>query len=100
LVEPHTADTADDVLARLRNGQSHFTVNSSGRGMLAAAERNLLLEDMPLQGDDICYTIRSYVVARDSKDSDSTHPVKSSTCLPGSRYHLKTAVAHSRDENR
>jgi hypothetical protein len=100
LAEPHTADTADDVLARLQNGQSHFTVGGSGRALLAAAQRNLLLEDIPLQGDDICYTIRSYVVARDSKDSDSTHPVKSSTCQPGSHYRLKTAVETRTDENR
>ena len=41
--------------------------------------------------DPTCYTIRSYVVARDSKDSDSTHPAGYSTCLPSDRYHVKTA---------
>lgn len=45
------------------------------------------------QGDDICYTMRTYVVARDDQDSDSTHPVRSSTCQHGSRFHLKTADA-------
>jgi hypothetical protein len=41
-------------------------------------------------GDDtLCYKIRSYVVARDSKDSDSVHPVGYSTCQPASRYRLK-----------
>jgi hypothetical protein len=41
-------------------------------------------------GDDtFCYKIRSYVVARDSKDSDSVHPVGYSTCQPASRYRLK-----------
>jgi hypothetical protein len=45
-----------------------------------------------LAGDDtLCYTIRSYVVARDSKDSDSVHPVGYSTCQPASRYRLKSA---------
>jgi hypothetical protein len=38
----------------------------------------------------VCYAIRSYVVARDSKDSDSTHPVSYSTCQPAARYQLKT----------
>jgi len=37
-----------------------------------------------------CLNIRSYVVARDSKDSDSTHLVDYSTCQPASRYRLKT----------
>ena len=42
--------------------------------------------------DATCLTIRSYVVARDSKDSDSTHLVRYSTCQPASRYQLRTAV--------
>lgn len=49
-----------------------------------------------LAGDgSLCYTIRSYVVARDSKDSDSVHPVGYSTCQPASRYRLKTAEMHA-----
>ena len=42
----------------------------------------------------MCYKIRSYVVARDSKNSDSVHPVKYSTCQPASRYQLKTTELH------
>jgi len=41
-------------------------------------------------GDGLCYTMRSYVVARDSKHSDSTHPVSYSTCQKASRYRLRT----------
>lgn len=41
--------------------------------------------------DKTCYSIRSYVVARDSKDSDSTHPAGYSTCLPSDRYRVKSA---------
>lgn len=37
-----------------------------------------------------CLRIRSYVVARDSKDSESTHLVHYSTCQPVSRYRVKT----------
>ncbi len=44
--------------------------------------------------DSMCYKIRSYVVARDSKDSDSVHPVKYTTCQPASRYRLKTTEIH------
>jgi hypothetical protein len=44
-----------------------------------------------LNEDSICYAIRSYVVARDSKDSDSTHPAGYSTCQPSNRYQVKTA---------
>jgi hypothetical protein len=44
------------------------------------------------QGDTVCYTIHSLKVARDSKDSDATHPVSSSTCLPSTQYQLKSTV--------
>lgn len=40
--------------------------------------------------DGLCYTMRSYVVARDSKHSDATHPVSYSTCQKASRYRLRT----------
>jgi hypothetical protein len=40
--------------------------------------------------DSECLYIRSYVVARDGKDSDSTHMVSYSTCQPARRYGLKT----------
>jgi hypothetical protein len=56
----------------------------------------LLLDSQgALDGDVTCLKIRSYVVARDSKDSESTHPVGYSTCQRASRYKLKTAEGHS-----
>jgi len=45
----------------------------------------------PWDADRVCYAIRSYVVARDSKDSDSTHPAGYSTCQPSDRYQVKSA---------
>jgi len=45
----------------------------------------------PLDADATCFTMRSYVVARDSKDSDSTHPAGYSTCQPSNRYQVKSA---------
>jgi len=47
-------------------------------------------DGLQIDADTTCLKIRSYVVARDSKDSDSTHPVSYSTCQPSSRYQLKT----------
>jgi hypothetical protein len=44
-------------------------------------------------GEGVCYTMRSYVVARDSKTSDSVHPVRYSTCQMGSQYRLKSVQA-------
>ena len=39
--------------------------------------------------DTVCLKIRSYVVARDDRDSDSVHLVGYSTCQPASRYRLR-----------
>jgi hypothetical protein len=52
--------------------------------------RRLLRLDA-LDADTTCYAIRSYVVARDSQDSDSTHPAGYSTCQPSNRYQVKSA---------
>ena len=51
--------------------------------------------DGPLAADTLCYSIRSYLVKRDSKHSDSVHPAGYSTCVPAARYRLKTADAVS-----
>lgn len=49
-----------------------------------------------LERDTTCYTIRSYVVARDSKDSDATHAAGYSTCQPSTRFRLKSTVEQLR----
>jgi hypothetical protein len=51
--------------------------------------------DGPLATDFTCLSIRSYVVKRDSKNSDSVHPAGYSTCVPAKRFRLKTADAVS-----
>jgi hypothetical protein len=48
-----------------------------------------------LLADQYCLKIRSYQMARDSKNSDYTHLVGYSTCLPASKYRLRTAVGSS-----
>ena len=39
-----------------------------------------------LQTDTLCYSMRSYKVARDNSQSDSTHPIGYSTCQPATRF--------------
>ncbi len=71
-----------------------FPSTTDARTLLVGpeADSGMLLSSLNgLPGaDTYCLKIRSYVVARDSKDSDSTHPVSYSTCQPASRYRLKT----------
>jgi hypothetical protein len=56
--------------------------------------------DGPLGAEATCYKIRSYVVARDSRNSDSTHPVSYSTCQPAARYQLRTTEIRSGSADR
>lgn len=53
-----------------------------------------------LNDDATCYSIRSFVVARDDKDSDSTHPVSSSTCQPALKYRLQRVQVQPGPQNR
>jgi hypothetical protein len=53
--------------------------------------------DAQPQGDTLCYAIRSYKVARDDPQSDSTHAAGYSTCQAATRfrmYSIKEAVLH------
>jgi hypothetical protein len=44
------------------------------------------------QNQATCYTLRTYRVARENPDSDSTRPAGYSTCQRAARFQLRTAV--------
>jgi hypothetical protein len=44
------------------------------------------------QDENTCYAIRTYRVARESPDSDSTRPAGYSTCQRATRFQLKETV--------
>jgi protoporphyrinogen oxidase len=55
-----------------------------------------------IERDGVCYTMRTYVMAREDKDSDATRMVRATRCLPAWKLEYKTAVAPvrpSRDDN-
>ena len=58
------------------------------RALESSVQHILTLE----QNDAICYTLRTYRVARLSPESDATKPAGYSSCLRSSRFQLKTAV--------
>jgi len=64
------------------------------------SDPHLRLKAETLDADMTCYRIRAYLVARDSKDSDSTHPAGYSTCQPSAQYQLKTTVLRSGSQDR
>jgi len=54
-----------------------------------------LLGPAELERDGVCYTMRTYVMAREERNSDVTRMVRYTTCLPGWRLQYKTAVLES-----
>jgi hypothetical protein len=84
-------DSADHIRVdqfRLDQGQVELR---TGKSKLEAKTRTLIMGlDGRMDDDATCYTMRSYVVARDSKNSDSTHPTGYSTCQPASKYRVRT----------
>ena len=52
------------------------------------------------QNEATCYTLRTYRVARESADSDSTRPAGYSTCQRATRFQLRTAVDSPKPEPR
>jgi hypothetical protein len=80
--------------ADLRSGQSALDPKRLDQYRLDRVKGDPRIRQFKLDASDAdttCYTIRSYVVARDSKDSDSTHPAGYSTCRPSNRYQLRSA---------
>ena len=45
-----------------------------------------------LERDGVCYTMRTYVMAREDKDSDVTRMVRTTRCLPASKLEFKSTV--------
>ncbi|MFZ0420250.1 MAG: hypothetical protein WAM04_19255 [Candidatus Sulfotelmatobacter sp.] len=51
-----------------------------------------ILRAYPEKGDGDCLKMRTYKVARDGPNTDSTHPVGYTTCTPAARFQMHTAV--------
>ena len=65
--------------------------NPSGPLLNGSIDPNMAVRYSVAGGDSYCLNIHSYVVARDRKNSDSVHLVGSTTCVPASRFRLRTA---------
>jgi hypothetical protein len=85
-----------------RDWPSH-TSPANGRKDSRNPQFNLLSEqngsDEGQAGTDLdCLAIRSYLVARDSPDSDSTHLVGYTTCVPSRKIRLKSTLDYQQSE--
>jgi hypothetical protein len=80
------ADSASVASQSKKDSPQTRSLDSSSQE--SSAQHILTLE----QNDSICYTLRTYRVARLSPESDATKPAGYSSCLRSSRFQLKTAV--------
>ncbi len=72
-----------------RYGILHNGPDSATDALDRPAQR--YFEHMKQEEDGVCYKLRSYKVARDDRDSDSTHPVGYSTCQRASKFQMRSA---------
>jgi hypothetical protein len=73
--------------------------STDGKDAPARAFQDFLRGDgSQLQMDGVCFTMRTYVVAREDRDSDITRPVRVTRCLPAMKLEFKSAVAPERSE--
>ena len=49
-------------------------------------------DSLELERDGVCYTMRTYVMAREDRDSDTTHMVRYTRCLPAWKLQFKSAT--------
>jgi hypothetical protein len=82
-----------------QNGPDAVQSTNSGTLNIHAAARweQSSLAPMPAidldgqpQTDTLCYSMRTYKVARNNPDSDATHPIGYSTCQPAARFRTYT----------
>ena len=46
------------------------------------------------ENDGLCYSLRTYVMARDDKSSDATHLARKIKCTPARKFGIKSADIH------
>ncbi len=72
----------------------------AGMALAQAAPKSRVLISRPAEwqgvSDATCFSIRSYLVVRDSPDSDTTHRDGSTTCVPTARFRMYSTVVQER----
>jgi hypothetical protein len=75
--------------------QSHQTVHELHLAQpLLEYGGDLVVRDTP-ENDGLCYTMRTYVMAREDKTSDATHLVCEAKCTPARKFQFKTTDQHT-----
>ncbi len=94
----------EDPLARLEASQPPvFKKYPDHRKVLFipdATQHGFFISPDLTSNDVTCLKIRSYVMKRDTKDSDSTHLVGYSTCQPARKFQVRTVEGSSEGPSR
>jgi hypothetical protein len=88
--ETETRDQARPAWQLSFDAPKNLLTNNGSFPLFLPSDSSRIASDRRLIDDAVCYKIRSYVVARDSMNSDSVHPVGYSTCQPATKYRLRT----------
>jgi|SRR5882724_7790974 len=90
--------TAEDQLSQTEHSSATVVTHNSSSIVTSPADSSATYS-FPRSGkrmqilnpnvDATCFTMRTYVVQRDDRDSDTVHPVSYSTCQPSPRYEVK-----------
>ena len=84
----------------IRNGVSERPLVAS-QPLVEHGGDLVLRESLPdsRQADDFtCLKLRTYIVARDDKTTDATHPVRKVDCTPARKFNFKTADIRTEDQ--
>jgi hypothetical protein len=81
--------------AARRSHQFRFSQDGASFKVMAPNDTIGLNPEAQAIDTNVCFKMRTYVVARDSKDSDSTHPVRYTTCTPANAR-IVQKTEHSR----
>ncbi len=100
------ADSRTDVIPQENPRVGHQPASSSPEGDRPIIVAQPLLDhggDMVFREysrDGTCYTMRTYVMAREDKDSDTTRMVRYQKCLPSWKLDLKTTIAPLKSDSK
>ena len=87
------AQTANTIVTAKPSEQS-ASLHSTDGTALDLARRGLFGSEF--ERDGVCYTMRTYIMAREDRDSDATRMVRATRCLPAWKLELKTATTPTR----
>jgi len=89
-LEMRDAQTDDPLTLVPPREDRQFSLHPDVPGEAQKSESNIAGKDPKGQDDKLCYSMRSYRVKRENKDSDITRPAGYSTCQPAKRFQMRS----------